>query len=144
MGLFLFLPPSATEHFRLQPVFYLDNRKQPSVHGTYWQVPVQSVATFWTQPLQLTNLFMKDWPSELAALRVAPMGNNRGPSNDSDDYLSIFNPSPDALLVRLQVMQHFTMTVASHHVLQIKQKSRFLAKSTNRVFMNSCYICTLF
>lgn len=72
------------------------------------------------------------------------MGNDRGPGNDDDDYLSIFNPSPGALLVRLQVMQHFTMNVATRHILQMKQKSRFLAKSSKRVRRNRCYFCKLF
>jgi hypothetical protein len=61
------------------------------------------------------------------------MGNKRGPGNDDDDdnYLSIFNPSLGALFVRLQVMQHFTMTVATRHILQMKQRSYFLASPVN-------------
>jgi hypothetical protein len=72
------------------------------------------------------------------------MGNNREPGNNGDDYLSIFNPSPGALLVRLQVTQHFTMTVATRHILQMKQRSLFVAKSSKRVCRNRCYFCNLF
>jgi hypothetical protein len=78
---------------------------------------------------------MKDWPSELVALRVAPMGINWGPRNDDDDYLSIFHPSPGAQLVRLQVMQHFTITAATRHILLARNKGAAFWPSPMNVFI---------
>jgi len=140
----LLLPPSATEQFRLQPRVL--PTQQNAAMRTQNILPSSCTEHGDVSSAALTarESLMKDWPSELAALRVAPMGNNRGPGNDGDDYLSIFNPSSGALLVRLQVVQHFTMTVATRHILQMKQRSRFLSKSSKRVCINCRYFCKLF
>jgi len=50
------LPPNSLGY---NPVFYLHNRMQPSVHATFCQVPVHSMTTFRAQPLQLANLLWK-------------------------------------------------------------------------------------
>ena len=50
------LPPNSLGY---NPVFYLHNRMQPSVHGAYCPVPAQSTVRFRAQPLQLANLLWK-------------------------------------------------------------------------------------
>ena len=122
LGYSCFLPPASIKQFR-QPHCILTRKRNRAMRKRYL------FTSCYTQHHEVSNAaltaresLMKDWPSELVALRVAPMGTNWGPSNDDDDYLSIFHPSPGALLVRLQVMQHFTITAATRHILQMWNK----------------------